>query len=658
MRALTDATAGLLKPLPIGSNDRLFISIDKDLKKFVARIGCDEHWRFPTLAARKTWLSRVPERKHLEDKGQNVWELGATDYTAVIIDAVWPRAQIIFEDDKAATVFEYLLLSVQMQDANSEAYGRFKELGELPKGADEIVWPANEELKAAPYQRCALWCAMRSEGYAYFMEQGTGKTPLVIAEICNLAAQRNDWTKPFTALICPPKNVRINWVREFEKFATVPGKVTVIRGGAIKRLSAIIETQMPEQDCLYNVCVMSYEAMTRDVDTLVPMDWDMVALDEGHMIKYSETKRCKAAFKMRDVARRRRLLTGTPICNSQLDLYSLFEFLGEGWSGFRSWHKFREFYGVFTEPEGDAYKKLVGVQNLPFMKERLSRLSFIIRKDEALPDLPSKVYDCDEVEMTAEQEEAYRRIAEEMIYSLESELEDSDNKAMTINNILTKLLRLAQIACGYVVWDQAVDLDAGDVKREKELCWFAEDPKLERLVEILKEKKPNEKTIVWSCFVPCIKKISQRLSSEGIDHVTFYGGTSEDARLEAERRFNLDPACRVFLGNPAAGGVGLNLPGSDPNKWGTPEDLGTDADHVIYYAQDWSFVKRSQSEDRCHGFKRCRKQIRVTDLVVPETIDEDIRVRVLKKKMLALEISDIREILQAVIHGLKVSTGV
>src|SRR5262249_262074 len=146
------------------------------------------------------------------------------------------------------------------------------------------------------------------------------------------------------------------------------------------------------------------------------------------------------------------------------------------------------------------------------------------------------------------------------------------------------------------------------------------DPKLDRLVEILKEKTPAEKTLVWSCFVPCIKKISQRLTDEGIKHVVFYGAVKDADRQEAERAFNLDPEVKGFVGNPAAGGVGLNLPGSDPTKWDTPDDLSTDATHAIYYAQDWSYVKRAQSEKRNHGYKRSRKRVRVTDLVAPETI--------------------------------------
>jgi len=661
MRALSDATAGMLKPLNLSSRDKIVIDVDKDLKHFVVRITTSDEGEYvrsyPSTAATRAWLGRVPERKELKDR-PNTWMLAATDYTAEIIRAVWPAEQIEWKSSEAETLFDYLLLSTTQQDMNAEAYGKFKESGELPDSPLEF----SSEHPLAPYQRCAGAIALRSEGYGLFKEQGTGKTPVAISVVCTAASTR-DWRQPYRVLVVAPKNVRRNWVREFERFATQPGKVEVIKGGKIDRMALLIETIAPEQDCKYSVCIMSYEAMTRDIEFLTSIEWDLVMLDEGHYIKWPETQRAKAAFKLRDAARKRMVLTGTPVCNSPLDLYSLFEFMGEGWSGFKRWENFRQFYGVFKDVnDGTTHQKLVAVQNLPFMKERLARLSFIIRKDEALPDLPDKVYDTDDVQMTKAQADAYERVANDLLVKIENELDSTQNKSMSVNNILTQLLRLAQITCGYVTWDPVFDLNTLEEVRPKSIEWFGEDPKLERLVQILKghgepgdddyatPKTDKQKTIIWSCFVPCIKRISERLTAEGIDHVTFYGGTSEADRIEAERRFNEDQNCRVLIGNPAAGGTGLNLLGYPPHAGETAE---TNCDHVIYYAQDWSYVKRAQSEDRCHR-RGTRSNVRVTDLVVPDTIDEEIRVRVLKKKMVALEIADIREILSAVVHGLKV----
>jgi SNF2 family DNA or RNA helicase len=342
-------------------------------------------------------------------------------------------------------------------------------------------------------------------------------------------------------------------------------------------------------------------------------------------------------------------LTGTPISNTPLDLYALFEFLSEGGSGFQSWKAFKDFYGVFDQT-GDGYAKLVGIQNLPFMKERLTRTAFIVTKKEALPWLPDKVFDVMEAEMSTAQQDAYDSLARELAYSVEDQLDRSGNKAITIQNVLTQLLRLAQITCGFIKWDAVIDEATGEVLREARLEYFPECPKLETLVECLREKGPDEKTIVWSCFVPTIRQVSERLTAEGIRHVTYWGETTEEAREEAERQFNCEPECRVFLGNQGAGGTGLNLLGYPPHEG---DGVTTDCNHHIYYAVDWSFIKRDQSGSRNHR-RGTRVQVRETDLVVPESIDEDIRVRVGEKKLLAMEVSDVREILGTILAGLLV----
>jgi len=309
--------------------------------------------------------------------------------------------------------------------------------------------------------------------------------------------------------------------------------------------------------------------------------------------------------------------------------------MGQGWSGFSDWWAFKEFYGVYQISGNDQHKKLVDCQNLPFMQERIARLSYHITKKEALPFLPDKVYDTYEVEMNERQAEVYETVAQDLFYQCEKLLGESGQpSAIVANNVLTRLLRLAQIASGYAVYDSG------------ETEYFDDNPKLIGLTEMLSEKEPNSKTIVWSSFVPCIKQISAMLDTKGIKHVTFFGGTSDDRRIEAERAFNYDRDCSVFLGNPAAGGTGLNLLGYPPHDGAAYE---TNCDHVIYYVCDWSLVKRSQSEDRAHRMGT-RSNVRITDLVVPETIDEEIRLRVSKKKLMSDSLVDIRDMLRTLLN--------
>jgi SNF2 family DNA or RNA helicase len=274
----------------------------------------------------------------------------------------------------------------------------------------------------------------------------------------------------------------------------------------------------------------------------------------------------------------------------------------------------------------------------------------MIRKKEALPDLPDKVYDYEEAGMTPKQSEVYEAVATEMVAEIESML-DGENKSLVINNILTKLLRLAQICSGFITYPEERDPD-GNIIQERSTEMFSPIPKLERLYEIVKthlNENENSKIIIWACWVNDLEAIIHKLS-ELTNVVGFYGGTSEKERQENEYLFNNDPNTRVFVGNPSAGGTGLNLLGYPPGQ----EDHPTNCDRVIYYSQDWSMVNRSQSEDRAHR-RGTRQNVRVTDLMVPNTIDEEIRSRVLNKRMNALEIADIRNILSTLTTGVLTS---
>lgn len=631
MKQLSHATAALFKPVSLDPNDLLYIDVTDDGKHFNIIITDKNFEGNASFVARESWINRIPEKKRLT--GNSAWQIAATDYAVEIIAALWPANQITFPNKKAKLVFNYFLLTGAQQEINATAIAAFKAEGITPEQHLDM----SVSLPLTKYQQVASYCCHNSDGFGLFMEQGTGKTPIVIAKICNEALNHSP-DRPYRAIVVCPKNVRHNWVSEFERFGTTKGRVTIIRGNEIERITGLIEATMPANGDKYCVAVISYESMARSLDVLQGIEWDLAVLDESHYIKHCQTKRAQAAFKLRDNAKCRLVLTGTPVSNTPLDLYSQFEFMGQGWSGFSDWWAFKEFYGVYAITGDNQHKKLVDCQNLPFMKERLARCSFLVTKKEALPDLPDKVYDSYECEMGERQTEVYKAIAQDLLYECDSMINEATggNAAIVANNVLTRLLRLAQIASGYAVYDTG------------ETEYFPDNPKLQALREILAEKSADEKTIVWSSFVPCIKQVEEMLKAAGIGCVTFYGGTSDAARIEAERKFNYDADCKVFIGNPAAGGTGLNLLGYPPHHG---ELATTNANHAIYYVCDWSLVKRAQSEDRCYRMGT-RQKVRITDLMVPGTVDEDIRIRVLKKKIMSLELTDVREMLNSLLHGL------
>lgn len=588
-------TRRLLKPLTRPS--RLRLSVDENLRYF-----------FLYPAIRHTF----PEWKFVD----NALRVPATDTSALIIASSWP-ADMIDADEDALTLLQHRVLS--FASMTSRVVLQAKCLDGTPPSATFLSRPGVEYM---PHQVYAAQCAIGSPGYALFMEQGTGKTLVAIIKICEESLLKT----PYRALIACPRAVRTNWREEIERFAYVDATVTTLDGGELNRTKALIDALRAKTQA--SVVIASYDVMWRMASVLKTVTWDLVVLDEAHMIKSDKAKRTRGALALRDSARSRLVLTGTPIVNSPADLHSPLEFLEEGASGFSSHRAFKEFYCKYTEIS-ETHKIYTGAQNVPLLQERLSRYSFRVMKAQVLRDLPPKVYDVIDVDMTPEQRKLYETVANSIRVEIEGM--DMDN-AVTVNHVLTRLLRLAQITSGFVPLDE-----------EEAVHIVNPNPKLEALVEMLKEKPPTSKTIVWACWVTDIRVIAERLAAEGIEAVEYYGAVSADDRDEAVRRFNSGTA-RVFVGNPDCGGVGINLLGQS--------DGDTNCDHMIYFSQRWSAAVRSQSEDRAHR-RGTRTSIRITDLSVPRSIDEEIRKRVLKKRIEAHRVQDVREVLERALQCLE-----
>lgn len=650
MQALTEATAKLLSPLPwVSDNDRLTLDLTGDGSKFTVaayRNAGTGYWG-PSASATEL-LGRMGEKKKIDNFDPFVgsmaqcFEIGATDFSTVLLTKVWPIQNLEMTDD-VRQVMAYHLLTLQQQEKAAEVVAKYK--------ADKVVPEHNLEVHPenplSPYQQVGLVNSYNSEGYLLLMEQGTGKTPIVIANVCNLAKKIHATeNRPARIIIVCPNNVRLNWLSEFQKFATCKGKVTVMRGDAMARVNHFVRGLTAEPDDCFTALVMSYGTLVSSWDVLNQVArYDLAAADEIHYAKNPSTKRYNYLMKLRDKSARRMGLTGTPISNTPLDLYSLFEFAGKGFSGFNSWKNFRKFYGVFEETV-EGFEKLIGCQNKPFLQERLVRCSFSITKKEALPELPEKVYDVCEVEMSGDQAAKYNQLRDTLALEMETRLDSDEPNVLVINSILTQLLKLAQITSGFLRIPDDKD-EEGNVLAKGYTVPFNPNPKVEALLELLKDKKPEEKTIVWACWTDDIHAIYDACEAAGHSPVRFYGGTSEAKREEAIFRFNHDPTCKVFIGNALAGGAGLNLLGYPP---GEGEDHVTNANHTIYYSQNWSYPARSQSEDRNHR-RGTRQAVRYTDLCVPGSIDEEIRARVTQKKDTALEIGDVRDILTNLLAG-------
>ena len=683
---LCKATGNALKPVPVTDTDFLQVGISEDRKRFVLQ---GMRGKAIDIAAYYDLSSEEQQRVHVTCDGGRVMELGGsvswrlenwlsygfpenegkpysmrkvsvTDYTVLIIHHRFPRDRIIFKSAEARTRYEYLLLRFMLQSDRARMQAEFKLNGTVPEMPADFTDSAT--LPLANYQRAAMAMGLQQEATALFMQPGTGKTAVCIARAC-LEAKRqragktaNGEQRMYRMLIVCPNQVRLNWQIEFSRFATTPGKVTVIRGAKPRRMNLLTQAIMNDDDCAFTACVVSYDTLAQDIALFEACDWDLVVADESHYFKSTSTKRWAAMKRLRDNSDKRMVLTGTPIANTLFDIFSQLEFLGEGLSGFSSFKAFRNFHGQFETvgqtATGGSFEVLTSYENIPLFQERLARLSFSITAEEAGLELPDMVYDVIEVEMTKKQEEIYKALRDELRAEIDSVIAKGDNNSVTVNHVLTQLLRLAQVTSGYVKYDDIEDEYGDIVQRGATEQISSSNPKVEAIIDLLQsdEIKDTEKGIIWACWREDIRILRERLTQAGIGFVTYFGDTSEAEREKAVWRFNNDPSCKIIIGNPASAGEGLNLLGynhnQDANALAGSDD--TYCGFEIFMSQGWSYIQRNQAEKRAHR-RGTKMPVRVIDLTVPGTIDETIRKRVQAKEAMANNLQDIQDILQSVL---------
>jgi len=324
----------------------------------------------------------------------------------------------------------------------------------------------------------------------------------------------------------------------------------------------------------------------------------LIAIDESTTIKNHKAKRTKALLKIASGFKYRRLLTGSPITKSPMDIYAQTEFLRPGLLGYDSYYAFQGRYAVVQRKTmgQHAFQQIVGFRNLDELTNKIDTFSYRVLKQDCL-DLPDKIYTVRYVGLTKEQREMYNSIRQHAMVML-------DNGEMsTAPAVITQMLRLQQIMSGHLKTD------------EGETIYFPSQ-RLEALKEILDEH--DGKAIIWSRFRHDIQSITDMLNKEYGEGCAsaYYGDTSDDERNDIVMRFQKSNALRFFVGNPATAGYGLTL---------------TEANLVVYYANDFNLETRAQSEDRAHRIGQ-KNNVTYVDLISEGTIDEKI-VKSLQSKI-------------------------
>ena len=474
----------------------------------------------------------------------------------------------------------------------------------------------NYKFKTKPYahQITALEKSWNKEVYAYFMEMGTGKSKVLIDNISMLY----DKGKINGALIIAPKGVYQNWY-DLEiptHMATHVEKDTVLWKAMINQKQQNELNKLFESTEKLHVLVMNVEAFStkKGLDfaaKFMSCHNTLMAIDESTTIKNPDAKRTKNIVGLGKYAKYRRILTGSPVTKSPLDLYKQCEFLDPWLLGFQSYYAFRQRYAQMVERNfgGRRVQLVVSYKRLDELSGKLEPFSYRVLKEDCL-DLPEKIYIKRIVELTDEQKKLYSTMKQMAIAHM-------NGKVLSAPNVLSQLMRLHQITCGHFKSDD------GQVQEVK-------NRRLEELMDVLDETEG--KAIIWANYVYDIENIVKTIKAQYGEEsvVQYYGAIPADVRQKNIERFqDMNSKARFFVGNPQTGGYGITL---------------TCANTVIYYSNGYDLEKRLQSEDRAHRIGQ-KKSVTYVDLIAESTVDEKI-VKALRKKIdIASEIlgEDIKE---------------
>ena len=440
----------------------------------------------------------------------------------------------------------------------------------------KALGPLRERLR--PYQiEGALWLlksARSSSAGLLADEMGLGKTIQALAMLEAL---------PGPHLVVCPSSLVWNWSREASVFCPNLRVLTIEGPERAERFPKI-----PDHDLI----ITSYALLRRDAEHYKAFVFSTTTLDEAQHIKNPGSQNARAACAIR--SKSRFILTGTPLENSIRDLWSLFDFLLPGYLGTR-----KDFQERYEKPL--AAGESAGVW--PRLLRRVRPWMLRRRKSEILKELPAKIEQVVQVELSPDQKAAYTQLQIAARAEVDAMRESGGAARM---KVLTALLRLRQACCD-------LRLLNGDSE--------APSAKLEALLELLGEAVDGgHRTLVFSQFTSMLDLIVPALDEAGISWCRLDGSTKD--RGAVVERFQSDASISVFLISLKAGGAGLNLTG---------------ADTVIHFDPWWNPAVEAQATDRAHRIGQ-EKVVTSIKLIARDTVEQRVLEMQAKKRILSTEL--------------------
>lgn len=456
------------------------------------------------------------------------------------------------------------------------------------------------DFKLWKHQKDGVEKAIAGDSFAFLWDPGVGKTLATIQVLRHRYAEAGGIVP---TLILAPVIVLENWAAEFEKFSRIPQRnIAALVGPTKKRIDKLNSLRQRTQGRC--IVITNYESLVSNKTFFqVLMGWAprILVVDESQRIKNHQSQRTKKVIKLADSARYRYLLTGTPILNSPMDIFSQYRALDGGASFGKNFMTFRAkyFYDANAwmpkeshfpdwriRPESyEKMNKIIYSKATRAIKEECLDLPPLLLQKVILP-LPDKV----------------RKVYDSMMRDFLAVLEDT---VITADMAITKSLKLLQIVNGFI-------------KDEDGKIRALETAKISALEELLGDICTHSKVLVWCCFKENYNQVRQVCQKLKLKYVEAHGSISHSAKYRAVEEFNDNPHVKVFIGHPGSLGVGINL---------------VAASYAIYFSRTFNLEHDIQSQARNYrGGSECHKKITRIDLIAKDTIDE-LAMEALSKKM-------------------------
>ena len=483
----------------------------------------------------------------------------------------------------------------QASAAASEAIAQYwAERASAEKARQRSLWPSWYRGKGEdPLKHQELACRKLygRKAAALFSVMGTGKTKVAV----DIATALRMEGLISAVLVECKLSVRRNWARELDKRCPLPFDVFLPETHKPKQVEAWLGKQHDFKWMVVGTESMSSGGMFDIAHRFLLTGTSIfMILDESDMISSPTAERTKKTITLGRSAEYRLAMTGTPMTEGPLNVYSQFEFLDPDIIGTGDYYAFRNRYAVMG---GYENKQVIGYDHLEELAQIIAPHIFEVGKE--VLNLPPKRYTTRTVEMSPEQAALYKALKKH----------GGAIEGMTPKNVLEQMLRLHEIAQGYrsrrvETLDLEGDIDES-IERTPIHARWQDNPKIRELIDIVKDARAQSTgAIVWCAYRAELATIAAALAESGFTSTQYHGGLDEAERDASVERFQGGDA-HVFLGTITAGGVGITL---------------TRADTVIYYSNRFSLRDRLQSEDRAHRIGQT-KSVLYVDLVADRTID-------------------------------------